>query len=75
METYYRVDVRDDHDGGSVWIVHEDFIASFKEASDEAYELSLERRNKVSRVVKVTTEEVIYYNNGNGHGKNEAFVR
>jgi hypothetical protein len=68
METYFRVDVLDDHDGGSVWIVHEDFINSFEEASNDAYELSRKRPNKVAKVVKITAEEIFYYENGNGYG-------
>lgn len=73
MNTYYTVMVRDDHDGGSIWIVHEDFIESFKEANGTAYELSLKRPNRVAKVIKVTAKDVVCYYNGNG--RNEAFVR
>lgn len=65
-QVYYRVDVQDDHDGGSVWIVYEDFLTSYKEAVDTAKELSLSKSNKTAKVVRIMAEEIHHYVNGNG---------
>ncbi len=63
---HYAVEVRDDHDGGSVWYIEEDFCETLVEAEEDAARISLKRPrfNGVARVIKVTHETVVQFRNG-----------
>lgn len=56
VQTYFAVSVRDDHDGGSVWYVDEDYIEERTEAEELAVKTSLKRENGSARLLKVTAE-------------------
>ncbi len=53
--SYFNVEVRDDHDGGSVWYIEIDFIDNEEEANDRAASISMHRDNNAARVCKVTS--------------------
>ena len=57
LTTYFSVEVCDDHDGGSVWIVEEDYM-EHDDAEELAAKLSRIRDNQVARVRKVVSEVV-----------------
>lgn len=52
---YFAVEVCDDHDGGSVWYVDEDYIQDRTEADELAAKKSKTRENKVARVLAVNS--------------------
>lgn len=62
--TYYQVEVCDDHDGGSVWIVEEDYMPDQSDAAELAQKFSRIRDNKSARVRKVVTEVVLELQDG-----------
>lgn len=64
FETYFSVSVRDDHDGGSVWYVDEDYIEEQSEAEELAVKTSEKRDNGLARVSKVCPEVVAEFFKG-----------
>jgi hypothetical protein len=63
-DVYYSVEVRDDHDGGSVWYVDEDYMETLEDARELAIRRSLGRDNGLARVKKVTSELVAEFKDG-----------
>jgi hypothetical protein len=64
MYVLFEVEVRDDHDGGSVWYTERDDFDNEPEAEEFAAKASRERDNHAARVVKVTYEPVTEFHNG-----------
>jgi hypothetical protein len=66
IREHYAVEVRDDHGGGTVWYIEEDFCDSLDEAEQDAVRISLKRHefNGVARVIKVTHETVVQFRDG-----------
>ncbi len=66
IREHYAVEVLDDHDGGTVRYIEEDFIDSLDEAEEDCARISLKRHefNGVARVIKVTHETVVKFRNG-----------
>jgi hypothetical protein len=62
--SYYCVEVRDDHDGGSIWIIEEDYLDR-QDATELAEKLSRTRDNHVARVRRVTAVTVDEWESGN----------
>lgn len=49
-QRHFTVEVCDDHDGGSVWILDEDYMTDREEADELAVKRSRQRDNRLSRV-------------------------
>ncbi len=66
VREHYAVEVRDDHDGGTVWYIEEDFIESLDEAEEDCARISVKRHkfNGVARVIKVKHETVVQFREG-----------
>jgi hypothetical protein len=64
FDTWWNVEVRDDHDGGSVWYVHEDYLDTRDGAEDLAARVSRVRDNKAARVTQVTATVLATFDDG-----------
>lgn len=62
--TYFNVEVRDDHDGGSVWYIENDYIDNEEEAIERATSASVKRDNGAARICKVTSVAVKEFKDG-----------
>lgn len=60
----FAVEVCDDHDGGSVWIIEEEFLETREEAEELAAKLSLRRDNGLARVTEVYRQPSAEYRHG-----------
>ena len=65
---YYSVEVCDDHDGGSVWYVEEDYLDK-QDADELAQKLSQARENHVARVRRVVSEVSETWDHGSRTGE------
>jgi hypothetical protein len=66
-EVHYSVSVRDDHDGGSVWYVEEDYMDE-EDATELAKKLSCSRDNRAARVNRVESSVVATWDHGSQTG-------
>lgn len=60
----FQVEVRDDHDGGSIWYTEREFCETQAEAEEDARVISHQRENGAARVVRVTTVPIVAVQDG-----------
>jgi hypothetical protein len=63
-DVHYAVEVRDDHDGGSVWYIEEDYLPSEPDAVEQAMKIIETRNPPGVRVVKLSHEVVGTWSGG-----------
>lgn len=63
-EVTFGVEVCDDHDGGSVWLIEDEWFEMREEADELAAKYSRVRDNEAARVVQVTRRVVADYRGG-----------